>query len=130
MANALYPTCKASLWNANPAIDVDTDSIKCALSTAAYNSAHQYYSSVSASTVGTPQTLTSVTTTAGKFTSAAVSFSSITIASGVVILYKDTGSGATSPLIGWYDTGTAMPITVTSGTVTVTPDSTNGWAQI
>lgn len=40
------------------------------------------------------------------------------------VVYKDTGTAATSPLIGYVDWG--GPETVTSGTFTITWDATNG----
>jgi hypothetical protein len=40
-----------------------------------------------------------------------------------VVLYKDTGSAATSPLIAYIDTATGLPVTPNSGDITVQWDS-------
>jgi predicted aspartyl protease len=37
-----------------------------------------------------------------------------------IIVYRDTGSAATSDLLHWIDTGTNLPVTPNGGTVTVT----------
>lgn len=114
MANTLYPKGKQKFLGAE--IDLDTDTIKAALidSSASYNSAHEFWSSLVGDVVGTPQTLASVTLTNGVFNAANVTFSAV---SGnpvaAVVIFKDTGSSATSPLIAWIDTTAGGPIAVT-----------------
>jgi hypothetical protein len=135
MANAVYPTAKASLLGQNPSIDVDTDTIRAALvkitgaGAVSYSAANQYVNSVDAGIVGTPQALASVTVASGKFTSNAVSYSAISSAGNTLglILYKWTGTNTNSALIAWYDTGTNIPATPNGGDISVTPDGTNGW---
>jgi hypothetical protein len=135
MANAVYPTAKASLLGQNPSIDVDTDTIRAALvkitgaGAVAYNSSHQYVSSIDSGLVGTPVALASVTVTAGKFTSNAASYTAVSSAGNTlgVIVYKWTGTNTNSALIAWYDTGTNIPATPNGGDISVTPDGTNGW---
>jgi len=46
-----------------------------------------------------------------------------------VVLWKDSGVAATSPLLFNYDTGTGLPFTPSGGDITVAPN-VNGWAQV
>lgn len=134
MASALYPTAKASFLNQNPSIDLDTDTIKVALVNTStdytYSSAHQYYSSVTHYSGTTDQTLTSITTTGGVFDAADATFTSVAISGSktvqALVIYKDTGSAATSPLIAYIDGFTA--VTPNGGNITVTWD--NGASKI
>jgi hypothetical protein len=135
MANAVYPKAKESFISQNPALDLDTDTVKAALikisgtGAVSYSAVNQYYDAISSGVVGTPQTLGTKTVVSGKFSSAAATFSAVTSAGNTlgVVLYKDTGTGSTSPLIAWYDTGTNIPATPNGSDITVTPDGTNGW---
>ncbi len=128
MANALYPKFKEALLSQNPSIDLDADTIKVALvdtGVYTYSSSHQYYSSVSSAVVGTPQTLGSKSVTSGVFDAADATFSAV---SGnpveALVLYKDTGSAATSPLIAFIDTASAgLPVTPNGGDITVAWDN-------
>ena len=47
-----------------------------------------------------------------------------------VILYKWTGSDATSPLLVKYDSGQNLPVTPIGGDITVQADPTLGWFQL
>lgn len=122
MANVLYNKAKESFISQNPSIDLDTDTIKVALvdtGTYTFSAAHQYYSSVTG-VVGTPVTLTSKTITNGVFDAADVTFTAVTGASvEALVVYKDTGSAATSPLIAFIDTGTNLPVTPNGGDITI-----------
>ena len=40
-----------------------------------------------------------------------------------IVLYKDTGDAATSPLIAYIDTATGLPLTPNGGDVTITWDN-------
>ena len=40
-----------------------------------------------------------------------------------IVIYKDTGSEATSPLIAYIDTATGLPITPNGGDIIVTWDN-------
>ena len=122
MANVLYNKAKESFISQNPSIDLDTDTIKVALvdtGTYTFSAAHQYYSSVTG-VVGTPATLASKTITNGVFDAADVTFTAVTGASvEALVVYKDTGSAATSPLIAFIDTGTNLPVTPNGGDITI-----------
>ena len=123
MASVIYPKAKESFLSQNPSIDMDTDTIKAALvdtGTYTYSAAHQYYSSVSG-VVGTPATLASKTVTSGTFDAADVTYTAVTGNSvEAIIIYKDTGSAATSPLIAYIDSASSgLPVTPNGGDITV-----------
>ncbi len=127
MANALYTKYKESMLSLNPSVDLDTDTIKVALVTASYSanmSTDQYYSSVSANVVGTPGTLASKTITNGIFDAADLTFTAVSGSQVTqIVIYKDTGSAATSPLIARLDTATGLPVTPNGGDITITWDN-------
>lgn len=129
MANVLYPKGLEALLNGDIAFDSDT--IKVALidtGTVSYNSAHDFYNDVSAGVVGTPVALSSKTQTNGAFDSADPTWTGVSGATvEAIVMYKDTGSAATSPLIGWWDTlPSGLPLTPNGGDVTYTVHS-SGW---
>ena len=124
MSNALYPKWKQALLEFTTNNDLDGQTVKVALVTAGYtySSTDQYYSSVSASVVGTPQTLGSKTFTNGVFDAADVTFTSVTGSQVVsLVVYIDTGNAATSPLVAFIDTGvTNLPVTPNGGNIAIT----------
>lgn len=124
MANALYPKWKEALLQFTSNNDLSAGTVKVALVTAGYtySSANQYYSSVSASVVGTPQTLGSKTFTNGVFDAADVTFTAVTGSQVVsLVIYIDTGNAATSPLVAFIDTGvTNLPVTPNGGDILIT----------
>lgn len=122
MANAIYPLYKQALLDADADVDIDDGTVKVALSTASYNSANQFYSSVSASTVGTPQTIANTTVTNGLFDGDDVTFTSVTGSTvTALIIYIETGNPATSRLVAFIDTGvTNLPVTPNGGNISIT----------
>lgn len=124
MANVIYPKAKESFLSQNPSIDLDTDTIKVALidtGTYTYSASHQYWSSASSAAVGTPATLANKTIANGVFDADDVTYSAVTDNTvEAIIVYKDTGSAATSPLIAYFDSGTGLPITPNGGNITLT----------
>lgn len=121
MASALYPIGKKAILDGD--IDFLADTIKVALvdtGTYTYSAAHDFYNDVSG-VVGTPGTLASKTTTGGTFDAADLTFTAVSGSSvEALIVYKDTGSAATSPLIAYIDTGTGLPVTPNGGDITIT----------
>lgn len=117
MAAAFYPTGLKAILDAD--IDLLADTIKCALvdtGTYTYSSAHDFYNDVSAGVVGTPGTLDNKTTTGGVFDADDEVFSAVSGASiEAVIIYKDTGNAATSPLICFID---GLSLTPNGGNIT------------
>ena len=124
MANALYPKWKEQLLQFTANNNLSAGTVKVALVTAGYtySAANQFYSSVSASVVGTPQTIGSKTFTDGVFDGGNVTFTAVTGSQVVaLVLYIDTGSAATSPLVAFIDTGvTNLPVTPNGGDITIT----------
>ena len=122
MANALYPKWKEQLLQFTANNNLSAGTVKVALidtGTYTYSSSDQFWSSASAASVGTPQTIGSKTFTNGVFDGADVTFPSVTGASvEALILYIDTGSAATSPLVAYIDTGvTGLPVTPNGGNI-------------
>ena len=128
MANALYPKWKQALLEFTANNDLDGQTVKVALVTAGYtySGANQYYSSVSASVVGTPQTLGNKTFTDGVFDADDVTFLAVSGSQVVsLVIYIDTGNPATSPLVAFIDTGvTNLPVTPNGGDISITWNST------
>ena len=114
MANAIYPKAKQKFLDA--LIDLPSDTIKIALiDTGSYthSSSDEFWSAASAAQVGASATLGSKTITDGVFDAADVTFTSVSGASvEALIIYKDTGSAATSPLIMYIDVAASgLPVT-------------------
>lgn len=138
MANVFYDNAKKNLWNGT--IDLDTNTIKCALVTSSYTpsqASHEFFSDITNEVTGTGytaggQALTTKVVSAdtsnhrGKFTADNVSWTSSTITARGAVLYKDTGTASTSPLIGYIDFGSDK--SSSSGTFTIQWDGTNGIA--
>jgi len=126
MANALYDHGRQSFLEGGLAWLTDT--IKVALVTSSYTpnlSSHQFLSDVGANTVGTDQTLASKTSTAGVANAANITFPTVTTGSTVnyLLIYKDTGVAATSPLIALIDTATGLPVSTSGGDINVVWDT-------
>ena len=106
MASAIYPKFKEALLSGS--IDLTSDTIKCILVDTAdytYNAAHDNYDDVpAAARVGTAQTLGSKTVTNGTFDAADATFTSVTgDPTEAVVIYKEGGTEATSPLIAYVE---------------------------
>src|ERR1700741_335877 len=105
MANALYDKGRSSFLDAD--IDWSNDNIKTVLVDAAdYTvnlSTHQFLSDIaSGGRVATSGNLASKTSTAGVADAADVTFTAVTgDPSEILVIYKDTGSAATSNLIAY-----------------------------
>lgn len=125
MANAIYPKAKEQLLQGG--INMSTGTVKVALvdtGTYTYSSTHQFLSSLTG-TVGTAQTLATKTFTNGVFDAADVTFTAVTGATAeALVIYVDTGSSATSPLIMYQDTGvTGLPVTPNGGDINLVFDN-------
>ena len=119
MANTLYDSARQGFLEAQ--INWLTDTMKVLLVDAgAYTpnvSTHHFLADIQVSSrIAGPVTLTSKTTTGGAADAADVTFTSVSGASiEMIIIYKDTGTEATSPLIAMIDTATGLPITPNGG---------------
>ena len=127
MANTLYDFARQRFLEAQ--INWMTDTIKVLLvDTGAYTpqtAVHQYLSDISGSArIAGPVTLTSKTTTGGAADAADVTFTSVTGPSiEAIVIYIDTGTESTSPLVAFIDTATGLPITPNGGDIIVTWDN-------
>lgn len=127
MANTLYDYARQRFLEAQ--INWMTDTIKVILvDTGAYTaqtSVHQYLSDIPTSArIAGPVTLTAKSTTGGAADAADITFTAVSGASiEAIIIYVDTGTEATSPLIAFIDTATGLPITPNGGDIIVTWDN-------
>ena len=119
MANTLYDYCRQRFLEAQ--INWMTDTVKVILvSTSAYTpqtAVHQYLADIPVSArIAGPVTLTAKGTTGGAADAADCTFTSVSGATiNAIVIYKDTGTEATSPLIAMIDTATGLPITPNGG---------------
>ncbi len=112
MANTLYDYARQRFLEAQ--INWMTDTIKVLLvNTGAYTpqtSVHQYLSDIPTSArIAGPVTLTAKATTGGAADGADVTFTAVSGASiEAIVIYVDTGTESTSPLIAFIDTATGL----------------------
>ena len=116
----MYGKALISAFSAD--IDIPAGTIKCMLVTSTYTpdqDAHQFKSSVTGEATGTGYTAGGVTLTSKSLAYAAstntftidaadVSWTSSTITARYAVIYQDTGTSSTSPLIGYVDFGADM----------------------
>lgn len=127
MANALYDKGRQAFLDGD--IDWSNDTIKLLLVDAAdYTvniSTHDFHNDVtSGGIVATSSAFGSKTSTNGVADAADVTLTAVTgDPSECIIIYKDTGSSATSPLIAYIDTATGLPVTPNGGDITITWDN-------
>ncbi len=127
MANALFDKARQRFLEGQ--FNWNTDTIKAVLvDTGTYTenlSAHEFLSDVgSGSRISTSGAFTGKATTGGAADANDVTFTSVTGASiEAIILYKDTGTDSTSPLIAFINTATGLPITPNGGDIIVTWDN-------
>lgn len=127
MANTLYDAARQRFLEAQ--LNWMTDTIKVLLvSTSGYTpqtAVHQYLADIPVSArIAGPVTLTAKATTGGAADAADVTFTSVTGNTiNSIIIYSDSGTEATSPLIAYIDTATGLPITPNGGDIIVTWDN-------
>ena len=127
MANTLYDYCRQRFLESQ--INWMTDTVKVILvSTSAYTpqtAVHQYLADIPLSArIAGPVALTAKATTGGAADAADCTFTSVSGATiNAIVIYKDTGTEATSPLIAYIDTATGLPITPNGGDIIVTWDN-------
>ena len=125
MANALYPKWKEQLLQFTTNNNLSAGTVKVALidtGTYTYSSTDQFWTAASAASVGTPQTIGSKTFTNGVFDGADVTFTAVTGNSvEALVIWIDTGTPATSPLVAYIDTSvTGLPVTPNGGDISIT----------
>lgn len=125
MANAIYPKYKETILGAATNTNLLTGTVKVALvdtGVYTYNAAHQFVTSLTG-VVGTAGTIGATkSVTNGLFDGGDVTFSAVTGNSvEALVIYVDTGSAATSPLVAYIDTGvTGLPVTPNGGDISIT----------
>jgi hypothetical protein len=136
MANAVYPKAKDKFMKpetlgttSGDAIDLIDDNLKVVLVDLAdytYSASHEFLSDVPAGArVATSGNLASKSVTDGVFDAADVTFSAVSgDQSEALVIYKDTGTASSSPLIAFIDTvSSGLPVTPNGGDITVTWDN-------
>lgn len=123
MANQLYVTAKKAFLDGD--IDLLSDTIKAVLvDTGVYTvdiNAHDFYNDLGASIVGANVSLSGKSTTGGVFDAGDITFTTVSGSTvEAIVLYKDTGTAATSQLIAYIDTATGLPLTPNGGDITIT----------
>ena len=127
MANTLFDKARQRFLESG--INWMSDTIKCILvDSAAWTpvpATHEFLSDVSVSArIAGPVTLTNKATTGGAADAADCTFTSVSGASiELIVIYKDTGTEASSPLIAIIDTATGLPITPNGGDIIITWDN-------
>lgn len=126
MANALYGLGKEKILSG--AIDFITDTIKVALIKNTYPqnlATDEFYASISAYVLDTPDTLGTKSVALGVFDAADASFVAVLAGdtSEAVVIYKDTGVAGTSPLLAYIDTITGFPLATNGGDITIQWDN-------
>ena len=131
MANVLFNLAKQKFLapgtlgtTSATAIDLLDDDIKVVLVDAVYSfdAADEFLDSILiANRIATSANLSTKTVSAaGVFDADDVTFSAVSGADVTqVIIYKDTGTPATSSLIVYYDTMTGLPVTPNGGDITI-----------
>lgn len=130
MANALYDSGKERLLgHSTESINLISDTIKVILiDVADYTvdlATHTHLDDVAVAARVSTATLSSVTTTSGVFDAGDTTFASVTgDESEALIIYKDSGTESTSPLIAYIDNATSgIPITPSGANIVVTWDA-------
>lgn len=131
-------------WGATSARRVDwaTDTIKVALTTSSYSpnqDTHDFFDDITnevsgdgytagGATLGTKSVNYDSSTNVTSLRAATSSWTNATFTCRYAVIYKDTGSSATSPLMGYVDMGADN--TISTGTFSLVWDATDGVLKI
>ncbi len=131
MANAFYTKGKERILRGS--VNFDTANIRAVLVSSSYTqnlATDEFYTTVEPFILNTPQTLTGKSTTGGVFDSSDPLFAAVTAGSTAkaVVLYQDTGTAASSPLIAFIDQIVGFPLATNGGDIVVQWD--NGASRI
>lgn len=126
MSNALYAKGKEKILSGS--INFVSDTIKVMLVKNTYPqnlSVDEFVADISAYRLSTDQTLGSKAVTGGVFDAGDVTYSAVTAGdtSEGVVIYKDTGNPATSPLLMYIDTITGFPLATNGGDIVIQWDN-------
>jgi hypothetical protein len=129
MTNAVYPKFKEAMIQQSASSSLagsGTTGLYVALvdtGVYTYSAAHQFYSDLGASVVGTDQELTSKTYVSGLLDAADSLYSAVSGVSveALVIYIKNAGANSTWRLVAYIDSGvTGLPVTPNGGNITIT----------
>jgi hypothetical protein len=114
VASQLYPKGKAHILGLATKADLVADNLKLLLIDTAdetYNAADEFHSDITgAGIVATSGNLAGKSVTSGTFDANDITLTGVTGDTvEAVVLYKDTGTSGTSPLIAWFDISTFTP---------------------
>jgi len=126
VSNALYAKGKERILSGS--VNFLTDTLKVALIKDTYPqnlTTDEYYTSISAYVLDTPETITSPSVALGVFDAADVTFTAVLTGdtSEGVVIYKDTGVAGTSPLLAYIDNITGFPLATNGGDISVQFDN-------
>ncbi len=129
MANALYDSARQAFLDAD--IDWSADTIKVALvsgytpNTASHDHLDDVTGGGGGTIAATSSALSSKTSTGGVADATDITFTAVAAGPSCahLVIYKDTGSAATSPLIAVIDSATNLPVTPNGGDINVAWDS-------
>ena len=115
MANALYNFARGLfLGNASTDLDWINDNIKVTLveSTYTFSQSHDFFDDLGTNDNGNSANLGSKTSTDGIADAADTTITATAaVACNAIVIWKDTGTPSTSPLIAYIDTATGLPFT-------------------
>lgn len=120
MANALYAKGAERLLSGS--INLVTATVKFALVANTYPQdlvVDEFYTAISAYVRGTPQALASKSVSNGVFDAGDVTFAAVTAGDTLEggVLFVDTGTAGTSPLLAYIDNITGFPLLTNGGDV-------------
>jgi hypothetical protein len=137
MANKFYPLGLQHFAQGDIAFLTDTIKVALVAQPYTFSATDQFVSNLTAGSPAISQIVARSGAVTGKSAAAGVlsgNVPNLTAVSGApvyyVVLYKDTGSDATSPLIVYYDTGTNLPLTPNGGDISATFSSPNFFGAI
>ncbi len=111
MTSQLYPIGKAHILGAATRVDFVADNIKILFYSSSYNAAHEFVSDLTgASIIARSGNLAGKTVLLGVLDANDLTVTSVSGSAFThVILYKDSGSDATSPLVAIFDVTSFLP---------------------
>lgn len=111
MASQLYPKGAGHILGAATKVDLVADNIKILFYSGSFSSGHEFVSDLTgASIIARSGNLAGKTVTSGVFDANDLTVTAVSgSAFGHVILYKDGGTDATSPLVAIFDITTFTP---------------------
>ena len=126
MSNQLYGLGKQKFMSGS--INLSSDTIVALLVKSAYTpnfTTHEFISDLGANVLNSAQTLGGKSITLGVFDASDVTFSAVTAGdtAKAVVIAKNTGSNATSPLLAYIDTITGFPLATNGGDITIQWDN-------